>query len=69
MPTASPPLWSRRSGFHQDLYRLALPAGDYTALRVVIGDGAGQNWWCVVLPPSALAPSPRPWLDRRRRGL
>ena len=32
----------------------ALPAGDYTALRVVIGDGAGQNWWCVVFPPLCL---------------
>ena len=29
----------------------ALPAGEYTALRVVIGEGAGQNWWCVVFPP------------------
>lgn len=27
-----------------------LPAGNYTALRVVIGDGAGHNWWCVVFP-------------------
>lgn len=29
----------------------ALPAGDYTALRVQIGEGDGQNWWCVVFPP------------------
>ena len=29
----------------------ALPAGNYTALRLVIGEGAGQNWWCVVYPP------------------
>jgi len=28
-----------------------LPAGEYLALRVVIGDGAGHNWWCVVFPP------------------
>lgn len=32
----------------------ALPAGSYTALRVVIGSGAGQNWWCVVFPPLCL---------------
>ncbi len=32
----------------------ALPAGSYTALRVVIGDGGGQNWWCVVFPPLCL---------------
>lgn len=29
----------------------ALPAGRYTALRVVVGAGEGQNWWCVVFPP------------------
>lgn len=29
----------------------ALPAGEYTSLRVTIGEGAGQNWWCVVFPP------------------
>ncbi len=28
-----------------------LPAGDYLALRVVIGEGGGRNWWCVVFPP------------------
>ena len=32
----------------------ALPAGQYTALRVVIGEGAGQNWWCVAFPPLCL---------------
>ena len=29
----------------------ALPSGSYLALRVVIGEGQGQNWWCVVFPP------------------
>ena len=29
----------------------ALPAGRYPALRVIIGAGAGRNWWCVVYPP------------------
>lgn len=32
----------------------ALPAGEYTALRVVIGAGAGENWWCVAFPPLCL---------------
>ncbi len=32
----------------------ALPAGDYTALRVELGEGRGQNWWCVVFPPLCL---------------
>lgn len=28
-----------------------LPAGYYDAVRVVIGAGAGHNWWCVIYPP------------------
>lgn len=31
--------------------RFALPAGEYRALRVLIGEGEGQNWWCVIFPP------------------
>lgn len=33
----------------------ALPAGEYLALRVVIGAGEGRNWWCVVYPPLCTA--------------
>lgn len=29
----------------------ALPAGAYRSLRVELGEGAGENWWCVVFPP------------------
>lgn len=29
----------------------ALPAGEYTALKITIGAGQGRNWWCVVFPP------------------
>lgn len=29
----------------------SLPAGAYLSMRVVIGDGAGHNWWCVLFPP------------------
>ena len=31
------------------------PGGEYEALRVVIGEGEGQNWWCVVYPPLCTA--------------
>ena len=30
---------------------MTFPAGKYNGLRVVLGDGAGQNWWCVMNPP------------------
>ncbi len=33
---------------------LTLPAGEYEALNVVIGEGEGQNWWCVLFPPLCL---------------
>ena len=29
---------------------LTMPAGRYTAVKVVIGEGAGHNWWCVLYP-------------------
>ena len=29
----------------------ALPAGEYRSLRIVLGEGKGHNWWCVVFPP------------------
>ena len=30
---------------------LTFPAGRYTALKVVLGEGEGKNWWCVMFPP------------------
>lgn len=30
---------------------ISLPAGYYDALRIIIGEGKGQNWWCVMFPP------------------
>ena len=27
-----------------------LPAGEYLSLRVVLGEGEGRNWWCVLFP-------------------
>lgn len=26
------------------------PAGKYRSLRLVLGDGTGENWWCVMFP-------------------
>ena len=30
---------------------VVLPAGEYKALRIIIGEGKGKNWWCVMFPP------------------
>ena len=28
-----------------------MPAGDYNSVRIIIGNGEGKNWWCVMFPP------------------
>lgn len=33
---------------------IAMPAGNYDALRITIGEGGGHNWWCVMYPPICL---------------
>ena len=33
---------------------ITLPQGEYEAFRIIIGEGSGQNWWCVMFPPLCL---------------
>ena len=33
---------------------VTLPAGRYPAVKIRLGEGAGQNWWCVMFPPLCL---------------
>ncbi len=30
---------------------IVFPAGRYEACRIIIGEGKGENWWCVMFPP------------------
>ena len=30
---------------------ITLPSGIYNGVRIVLGNGNGQNWWCVMYPP------------------
>ena len=39
----------------RDYKDFSLPAGTYESLRVVIGEGEGKNWWCVVFPPLCMS--------------
>ena len=39
----------------RDYGSFSLPAGSYESLRVVLGEGEGHNWWCVVFPPLCLS--------------
>lgn len=38
----------------RDYETFSLPAGVYDSLRIVIGEGEGKNWWCVVFPSLCL---------------
>ncbi len=50
--------------FPQKSYdNLTLPAGTYHALRIRIGNGSGQNWWCVMYPPLCFTPQSTGTLD------
>ena len=35
--------------------KFSLPAGRYQSLRVILGEGKGHNWWCVVFPPLCIS--------------
>ncbi len=35
----------------------SLPSGVYQSLRVIIGEGEGKNWWCVVFPTLCMGAS------------
>ena len=42
--------------FPKKQYReLTLPQGNYRAVRVILGEGKGENWWCVLYPPVCMA--------------
>ena len=30
---------------------ITFPSGEYETLQITIGEGKGQNWWCVMFPP------------------
>jgi len=41
-----------RENFPDKSYgNITLPQGNYEAFRIIIGDGQGKNWWCVMFPP------------------
>ena len=46
----------KKESFPTRVYgEFTLPAGEYSALILRLGSGAGDNWWCVVYPPLCFA--------------
>lgn len=37
---------------------VTLPAGSYSAVNVILGEGGGQNWWCVMYPALCTSEAP-----------
>ncbi|WDV46019.1 stage II sporulation protein R [Clostridiaceae bacterium M8S5] len=44
---------------------IVLPAGEYQAVRIVLGSGKGKNWWCVMFPPLCYIDVSNGLTDRR----
>ena len=45
------------------LYGVSYPAGEYESLVITLGEGLGDNWWCVLFPPLCLIEAREEKLD------
>lgn len=42
--------------FPQKSYgNITLPAGKYNGVRLILGNGSGRNWWCIMYPPLCIS--------------
>lgn len=42
---------------------IRLPYGKYTALKIILGNGDGRNWWCVMFPPMCFVEGTTGFID------
>ena len=45
------------------------PAGNYEALKILIGEASGRNWWCVLYPPLCLIDTSDAYKMMKLRGI
>ena len=45
-------------------YDVTYPAGEYESLVITLGDGLGENWWCVLFPPLCLLEAEEKNIDK-----
>ncbi|MBO7254204.1 MAG: stage II sporulation protein R [Clostridia bacterium] len=50
-------VWGKETYPEREYDGLSLPAGEYYSLRILLGEGEGDNWWCVLFPPLCLGAS------------
>ena len=36
---------------------ITLPSGEYNGIRIILGEGKGENWWCIMYPPLCVTQS------------
>lgn len=55
-----------RENFPDKMYGdVVFPQGEYEAYRIIIGEGNGQNWWCVMFPPLCFVDGTKEAIDSR----
>lgn len=52
---------------YREYESLCFPEGDYYSLRIIIGEGRGENWWCVLFPPLCLGAVSKPSEDNSEK--
>ena len=50
-------VWGKENYPRREYDGFTLPAGEYYSLRILLGEGEGDNWWCVLFPPLCLGAS------------
>lgn len=56
--------------FPEKTYKdMTLPAGEYYGVRVILGDGNGHNWWCVMYPPLCVSDDNTVEMDKNSQEL
>ena len=55
--TLSKEIYPERTYTDSDGEDYTFPSGRYNSLRIIIGEGKGKNWWCVLFPPLCLSGS------------
>ena len=51
--------------FPEKIYNdVTYPAGEYESLVITLGDGLGENWWCVLFPPLCLLEAEEENIDK-----
>lgn len=43
---------------------ITLPQGEYYGIRIILGSGSGENWWCIMYPPLCVSDNNETYIDK-----